>query len=94
MRLRAPGHPRENIENEILSEFRCVPIGARRNVEEHGKPARERFVKRGRRMFGQEGNRSASEATCFSRPELTRGSGVPLSGLRPEGISATLAVDE
>jgi hypothetical protein len=36
MRLRAQGHPRENIENEILSEFRYMTIGARRNVEEHG----------------------------------------------------------
>ena len=52
MRLRAQGHHRENIENEILSEFRYVPIEARRNVEEHG--------------------------TCFSRPELTRGFGMPV----------------
>jgi hypothetical protein len=51
MRLRARGHHRENIENEILSEWkarprtlralRCnryVPIEARRNVEEHVSP--------------------------------------------------------
>ena len=36
MRLRAKEHHRWNIEDEILSEFRYVPVGARRNVEEHG----------------------------------------------------------
>ena len=36
MRLRERKHHREIIENEILSEFRYMPAGARRNVEEHG----------------------------------------------------------
>lgn len=35
-RLRARGHHRDSIEDEILSEFRYVPVGAWRNGEQHG----------------------------------------------------------
>ena len=51
MRVRAKGHHREGIDDEILSEFRYMPVEARHNVEEHGTRFSRPDLTRGFGMF-------------------------------------------